>query len=120
MYEDMLAVDITLEDHHWYFTKLEDGSYCIINQAGKLERYRSPEFSSLFNNNALNGRGHIWNGVIPILGKHVLIGSGTNTFLFAYPQNDYIYREYNGTENMLDVKAHSLYLQQWVENGLLV
>lgn len=119
MYEDMLAVDITLEDHHWYFTKLEDGSYCIINQAGKLERYRSPEFSSLFNNNALNGRGHIWNGVIPILGKHVLIGSGTNTFLFAYPQNDYIYREYNGTENMLDVKAHSLYLQQWVENGLL-
>ena len=118
MYQDMLAVNINLEEHDWGFTKTDEGSYCIINQAGKLEQYRSPEFANLFHDNALNGRGHIWNGIIPILGKYTLIGSGANTFLFAYPQNDYIYREYNGMQNMFDVKAHCLYLQQWVENGL--
>ena len=114
-----LAIDITVDGHNWYFTKNEDGEYCFLNQAGKLERYKSPEFSHLFHDNAFSGRGHIWDGVLPILPKYLFVGSGANTFMFAYPQNDYIYREYNSMQNSFDVKAHSLYLQQWVENGLI-
>lgn len=117
--EQRLAVDIKLEDHNWYFTKDDAGNYCFINQAGKLERYQSGKFSTFFKEDAVSGRGHIWDGVIPILSKYIAIGSGANTFMFAYPQNDYIYREYMDTKNVLDVKAHSLYLQQWVENGMI-
>lgn len=119
MVEDILAVDVTVDGHNWYFAKTKDDGYCMINQAGKLERYKSPEFSYLFYDNALNGRGRIWDGVLPILRHYLLVGSGANTFIFAYPQNDYIYREYNNMQNTLDVKPHSLYLQQWVENGLI-
>ena len=66
----------------------------------------------------MSGRGHIWDGIIPRLSKYIFVGNGANTFIFAYPQNDYIYRAYYDIPNVLDVKAHSIYLQQWVENGM--
>ena len=63
-------------------------------------------------------RGHIWDMTIPFLGKHVFMGSGANTYMLEYPQDDYIGQKYiyaNGYE----VKAHCWYLQQWVETGLI-
>ena len=48
----------------------------------------------------------------------MFIGSGANTFALEYPQEDYIYNFYVNTPTTLDVKAHSWYLMQWVENGL--
>lgn len=72
----------------------------------------------MFRDDAVSGRGRIWDGIIPILSKYIILGSGANTFMFAYPQNDYIYRAYYDIPNVFDVKAHNLYLQQWVENGM--
>lgn len=119
MYGEKIGVQITLEGHDWIFIKNDARQYALINQAGKEEVYKSASFSTLFRDNMFNGRGHIWDGIIPILPKYVLIGSGANTFLFAYPQNDYIYRAYMNMQNMLDVKAHNMYLQQWIENGMI-
>ena len=119
MYDDKLALSVNLDDHLWYFTKNEQNNYVIINQAGKLEEYKSANFSTLFRDDAISGRGHIWDGIIPVLSKYIFAGNGANTFMFAYPQNDYIYRAYYEIPNIFDVKAHNLYLQQWVENGML-
>ena len=119
MYDEKLAVQISLEDHDWLFLQKDSGQYVLINQAGKEEVYQSPKFSTLFKNDAFSGRGHIWDGIIPILPKYLFVGSGANTFLFAYPQNDYIYRAYLNTQNVLDVKPHNMYLQQWIENGMI-
>lgn len=119
MYHEKLALSVNLDNHLWYFTKDADGNYVIINQAGKLEQYKSPHFSTILRDDAVSGRGHIWDGIIPILSKYIFVGSGANTFIFAYPQNDYIYRAYYEIPNILDVKAHNLYLQQWVENGMV-
>lgn len=47
------------------------------------------------------------------------MGSGANTYMFEVPQNDYISQNYVYGANSYDVKAHSWYLQQWVETGLL-
>ena len=47
------------------------------------------------------------------------MGSGANTFLFEYPQDDYISQAYVYGFNSYGVKAHSWYLQQWLETGLL-
>lgn len=115
---EVYGVQVALEGHAWYFTRKEDGNYYMLNQAGNWERYRSPEFMHIFNDNAFSKRGRIWNGSFQTIMEHsFLLGSGANTFAFVYPQNDYIYRAYNKCPNTFDVKAHNLYLQQWIENG---
>lgn len=89
----------------------------------ELEGLRSVETKMdevfLFKEDAMSGRGHIWNNTIPLLSKHILMGSGANTYALEYPQNDYVYRIRMGMQRNLDVKAHCWYLQQWVENGLI-
>lgn len=116
---DTFGVMVTVDGHKWYFSKKDGNKYYLLNHAGKWERYRSPEFMHIFNDNAFSKRGRIWNGSFQTIIEHYfLLGSGANTFAFVYPQNDYIYRAYNEMENTLDVKAHSLYLQQWIENGI--
>ena len=119
MYGDKIGIQITLDGHDWLFTKNDAGQYVLVNQAGKEEVYQSADFSTFFRNDAFSGRGHIWDGCLSILHKYLFVGSGANTFMFAYPQNDYIYRAYMNTQNMLDVKAHNMYLQQWIENGMI-
>ena len=118
--DDKIGVCVSVEGIEWNFLKDED-SYYYLNQAGKLVSYQSPKRSELFAEDTMSFRGHIWNDTIPLLGKHVFMGSGANTFLFEYPQNDYIYKAYvyGANTNMIDVKAHNWYLQQWVENGLI-
>lgn len=118
--DDIFSVRISVEDHDWYFTKDQKGHYYMFNQAGKWESYQSPEFLHIFNDNAMNGRGHIWNGSLKcIMDRRFLLGNGANTFLFVFPQGDYIFRAYNDIKNRLDVKPHNMYLQQWIENGIL-
>ncbi|MGN0416185.1 MAG: O-antigen ligase family protein [Agathobacter sp.] len=115
-----LGVLVTVQQHEWFFSKRSDEKYYMLNQAGKWEQYQSPEFLHIFNDNAFSKRGRIWNGSLKVILDHqFLLGSGANTFMFVYPQNDYIYRAYNNSENCFDVKAHNLYLQQWIENGIL-
>lgn len=116
---DTFGTMVTVDGHKWYFCKKNQNKYYMLNQAGKWERYQSPEFLHLFNDDAFSHRGRIWNGSLKVIMDHMFIlGSGANTFAFVYPQNDYIYRAYNDMQNTLDVKAHSLYLQQWIENGI--
>lgn len=116
---DVYGVQVVVEEHEWYFTRKNDGKYYMLNQAGRWERYQSPEFMHIFNDNAFSKRGRIWNGSFKAIMEHsFLIGSGANTFAFVYPQNDYIYRAYNESSNTFDVKAHNIYLQQWIENGI--
>lgn len=115
---DIPCVFVTVDDTEWMFLKIENGGYYFINSAAKPVKYEQVETAHLFNEDAMSGRGRIWNNTIPLLKKHILIGSGANTFLFEYPQNDYIVRNYIYS-NGINVKAHSWYLQQWVENGML-
>ena len=116
---DTFCVKVSVEDHDWFFTKDDQGEYYMFNQAGKWESYQSPEMFHIFNDYMMNGRGHIWNGALKaIADKKFIIGNGANSFLFVFPQGDYIYRAYNDIENRLDVKPHNIYLQQWIENGV--
>ena len=113
-----LILTVEIDGCSWQFTKNDDG-YCYQNPAGKYIKFPNNSICELFNEDAVSGRGHIWNSTLPLIGKHLLIGSGANTFMLEYPQEDYIYRTYLGTKNTYDVKAHNWYLQQAVENGLL-
>lgn len=117
--DNTFGVMVNVDGHKWYFSKKDEDKYYLLNQAGKWERYQSPVFLHLFNDDAFSHRGRIWNGSLKCIVDHkFILGSGANTFAFVYPQNDYIYRAYNEMENTFDVKAHNLYLQQWIENGV--
>ena len=117
---DLNGICVTLDGLTWNFLQT-DNHYYYLNPAGNLVDYDNLKRSALFRDDAMSFRGHIWNDTIPLLGKHVFIGSGANTFLFEYPQTDYIYNAYVSGQGatVYDVKAHNWYLQQWVENGLI-
>ena len=117
--EDKIALQVTMDDLDWYFAKLEDGTYYYYNAMGKFTKIPDVKVSTLFPNNIISGRGALWNRIVPILKSNIILGTGSNTFVIAYPQADYITKKYVGTENLFDVKAHSFYFQQFVENGLL-
>ena len=97
---------------------LDDGKYYYYNASGKFVSFPDPKHVQWFNEDALSGRGHIYNKTIPVLGKHVLIGSGANTYMLEVPQDDYIYKNYTDINNVFDVKPHSWYLQQWTNQSL--
>lgn len=113
------GIALTVENHIWRFACNNDGTYLYCNPAGKLVTYNGCDRRSLFREDAMSLRGHMWNMTMPILGKHILIGSGANTYMFEYPQDDYVGQVYIYGENNYEVKAHSWYLQQWVETGLI-
>ena len=103
----------------WDFSKNDTDGYVYLNPAGKLVKFENPKVSNVFLDDAMSNRGHIWNKTIPLLGKHAFMGSGANTYMFEVPQEDYISQNYVYGANSYDVKAHSWYLQQWVETGLI-
>lgn len=117
--EDALAIHVNIDDIDWYFSKLSDGTYYYYNPFGKWEKISEVSKSHLFRDDAFSGRGNIWNLTIPLLSKHIFIGSGANTYGFELPQNDYVYKMYQNIPNVLIAKAHNWFLQEWVENGLL-
>ena len=117
--EDTLCIRVTLDGCDWYFTNQIDGTYYYYNPIGKYEKISPVEKSSFFRDDAFSGRGNLWNLIIPQLSKHILIGSGANSFARVFPQNDYVYKVYSGLNNVFAVKAHNWFLQEWIENGLI-
>ena len=112
-------MNISIEGHEWNFAKNTDQTYYYVNAAGKAVKFPTIKQTEIFNEDAMSNRGHIWNKTIPLLAKHIFIGSGANTYLFEVPQEDYLYKNYSNMNNMFDVKPHCWYLQIWVENGLI-
>lgn len=116
--ENTPAVSVSIGGVEWQFVHVLDQGYYLCNAAGKLVKWDGVKRSHLFKEDAMSFRGHIWDMTIPLLGKHVFVGSGANTYMFEFPQDDYLFHAYY-TGNAYDVKAHCWYLQQWIETGLL-
>ncbi len=121
--DEILCIGIRLDGYDWYFTNQLGGTYYYYNAAGKFDKASIIPYAGLFYDNAMTDRGYIWNLTIPQLPKYIFIGSGSNSFARAYPQDDYIHKVYreniNKTRNVFDLKAHNWFLQEWVEQGLL-
>ncbi len=118
---DVMVAVFAIDDHEWPLVHMEDGSYCYLNSDMKPVKVVRIKNAGIFNDSLLSGRGGIWNKTIPLLKNHLFLGSGANTFITEYPQDDHVtlnylygrgYSEYN-------VKAHSLYLNNMLENGVL-
>lgn len=117
--ENIPAIEVSFDGIAWDFVETQEAGYCYLNKSGKLVKWEQIKNAKLFNEDAMSYRGHMWNLTIPLLGKHIFIGSGANTYMFEYPQADYLGQAYIYGFNSYEVKAHCWYLQQWVESGLI-
>lgn len=100
---------------------LGTGKYEYVTINGKVDELADAATVSLFSDSFLNGRGYIWNRVIPLLIKHPMLGSGPDTFFLIFPQNDYIAKAKLGSEffQTLITNAHNLYFQMAIQTGIL-
>lgn len=115
-----------IDDKDWVFTNqaTEDGTYYLYSDLGTLtkltEENVSADFKPLEDKSGLaNGRGYLWNKTIAILKNYILFGSGADTFIFEYPNGDFVDRYNNGYDNLFITKPHNLYLQIAVQTGVL-
>ncbi len=67
-----------------------------------------------------SARGYIWSRSLPLLKDTLILGSGPDTFSFDFPQHDMLGKLYAyGTTNMIISKAHNLFLQIGLNNGVV-
>ena len=112
---------IQVGDKQWYFTKAtEDGTYYHLNRMNKLDKMITPD-SAIFTGyeSFASGRGYLWSRTIPLLKNYIFLGSGPDTFVTAFPQQDYLYFYNAGYANAIITKPHNMYLQIGVQTGVL-
>jgi O-antigen ligase len=99
---------------------LEDGTYYYLNQFNKWDKLETAP-SSLFRGyeSFASGRGYIWSRTIPLLKDYIILGSGPDTFVTAFPQDDYMNLNRSGFAGQTLTKPHNLYLQIAVQTGML-
>ncbi|WOO35442.1 O-antigen ligase family protein [Anaerocolumna sp. AGMB13020] len=121
-YADSLAVlQLSIDGTDWNFTnQLGDDTFYYINKYGKLDKIVQAD-SAIFTGyeNYASGRGYIWSRSIPLLKDRIILGEGANSYVFAFPQQDYVNLYNSGFGDELLTKPHSFYLQLGIQSGLL-
>lgn len=121
-YDEYLCLCTEIDGHEWVFTNQfsEDYSYYYLTTKGKFDKITTAK-QVIFNDyeQLFSGRGYIWSVTIPVLKEHILLGSGADTFVIEFPQQDYVRLWRNGFAEQLMSKPHSLYLQVGVQDGVL-
>ena len=120
-YNDIIGFTVPLAGKTWFFTnQAEDHTYYFLNPYNKLIKMASAP-SALFTGyeGYASNRGYIWSRTLPLLKNKLLLGSGADTFLFEFPQNDYVNLYNYGFFGQIMSKPHCLYLQMAVQTGVL-
>lgn len=115
------AFYVIINNHNWYFTnQVDDQSYYHINKFGKLDKIITAP-SAIFTGyeRYASGRGYIWSRTLPLLKANMILGSGADTYMLAYPQQDYVASYNYGFGDQLLTKPHNLYLQTGVQTGFI-
>lgn len=64
-------------------------------------------------------RGYIWSRTLPLLKENILLGSGPNTFVYEFPNDDYVGMKNVGYDGAIVTKPHNMFLQIFVQTGFL-
>lgn len=90
------------------------------NAFGKLDDLKEIPHAGFEGHMSLaNGRGYIWSRTLPLLPKHILAGCGADNFIYDFPNDDYVGRKNTDFETQIMTKPHNMYLQIWVQDGLI-
>ncbi len=122
--EDFYGFGVTIDDKPWYFSNLmkaNDKTYYALGAGMALMKLTEQEKSLDFLENHYhfaNMRGYIWARTLPLLKKYFLLGSGPDTFLLVFPNNDLVGLYNSGHVNEVITKPHCMYLQVGVQTGV--
>lgn len=109
-----------MDGQNEYLFILYDGAVQYYNVYGRLAKLRNVEYAGFEDNMQFaTGRGYIWSRTFPLLPKHILLGCGQDNFIYEFPNNDYVGKQNYGFQTQLITKPHNMYLQIWVQDGLL-
>ena len=116
-FSQLHVVDV---DRNWPLTYV-DGSLMFFNgQNGRVDRMKEiPKIGFEGHNGFASGRGYIWARTFPLLTNHLLVGAGPDHFTYDFPQDDYVGKNYWGYNGLITTRPHNLYLQIWVQEGLI-
>lgn len=115
---------VTIDDKQWYFTNMmkdNDTSYYGMTN-GAIMKYTKQDKSISFlekHYHFANMRGYIWARTIPLLKKYFFLGSGPDTFIIAFPNNDAVGLYNSGHTNEIITKPHCMFLQIGVQTGVI-
>lgn len=122
--EGFYGFGVTIDGKPWYFSNLmkaNDKTYYALGAGMALMKLTEQEKSLDFLENHYhfaNMRGYIWARTLPLLKKYFLLGSGPDTFLLAFPNNDLVGLYNSGHVNEIITKPHCMYLQVAVQTGV--
>ena len=100
--------------------KESGGNYLYLNNSGKWDRIISPE-KAIFTDYPtwITGRGDIWSKSIPLLKHTLFLGTGPDSFVMVYPNNDYLGEHNLGIKNQYTTRPHNWYLQMAIQTGVV-
>ncbi|WP_026834357.1 O-antigen ligase family protein [Eubacterium xylanophilum] len=116
---------VMVDDHDWSKKGDEKNDFSVVhyrycNAFGKLDDIRDIKTKGFKNHmHFASRRGYIWSRTLPLLGKHAFVGCGSGTFVYEFPNYDYVGLENVGYSGSVVTKPHNMYLQIFVQNGLL-
>lgn len=117
---------LTIDGYQWSFSNLmntegQKGYYCRGGNNAMMKLARITDSVPYLDKHykLANMRGYIWDRTIPLLKKYFFLGSGPDTFIIAFPNNDLVGMYNSGHINELVTKPHCMYLQVGVQTGVL-
>lgn len=122
--ESFYGFEVTINGYQWYFSNLmkgNDKTYYVLGGNMTLMKLTEQETSLDIlekHYHFANSRGYIWARTLPLLKKYFLLGSGPDTFIIAFPNNDLVGLQNAGYINTIITKPHCMYLQVAVQTGV--
>lgn len=118
-YDEYIYVgEVQAEGHRYAFAKGNE-NYVYMNFAYRVDEIEPAEAAIFTDYDTFFGnRGYLWSRSIPLLKDYLLLGSGADTFVIAFPQDDYIGRTNGGYQDQIITKPHSMYLQFGIQYGV--
>lgn len=115
---------LTLEDPKMILavgTKAGSEFVQLVGNGGSAITVERPETVQLLNGleRLGSGRVYIWSRTIPMLKSRIIIGSGPDSFIASFPQNDIMGKSAVGSTYLVVDKPHSWFLELAVNTGLV-
>ena len=118
-YNNIVCMGITLDGKEWIVTN-QFGPYLYLNDVGKWDSIIPPE-TAIFTDYPtwITGRGEIWSKSIPLLKYNLLLGSGPDSFVMVYPNDDYLSEHNTKITSEYTTRPHNWYLQVGIQTGVV-
>ncbi len=107
-----------------HYTKLmfaKSITYYYVTNKGKFVKMHDADYIESLNDlgKSFSGRAFIWSRTLPLLMDNIFLGTGPDTFLLAFPNDDFVALSNSGYGDELITKPHNMYLQTAVQTGVL-